>query len=234
MDVPPPRTLSRRLGLLTLVVTVMAWTMMSCASTPNRNQINPPTAYVSPNMDFTQISSLGVFPLFPSGNGVQEEALAEQLVSALTGEIQGRQSQWRIVNYRDALDCINQGNLGTGYKNLQADFNTFGGPGSQFVMTEGSRDFLDGFRTACAVDAVMIGAYSLATVRVPEKTAVVFNVLRDYDTLAVNLALYYIPARQNWWTATIRRQGDKDEIVAEIASSLGAFLGRGTLRQLVP
>ncbi len=74
----------------------------------------PSSADVSPDMDFTKIGSVAVFPLFPSG-GVgnaqlqyfEDPAFADQICETFTSELTQKQSQWKIYGQRDTLAAIN-------------------------------------------------------------------------------------------------------------------------------
>ena len=100
----------------------------------------PDIAYVSPNFDFIQISALGIFPIFPSE--IENANFADAFSRALTAELQTRQSQWHIIPASELVGEINQKNLGRGYKNLQADMNTFAGGTGFGAMTQETRNFL--------------------------------------------------------------------------------------------
>lgn len=83
----------------------------------------PDEAFVSPDMKFEEITSVGIFPFLPLGD--ENDQLADLLNSSFGGEVQNRQgSAWRIRSHRQVLDYISQGGLGQGYKQLQADHNT--------------------------------------------------------------------------------------------------------------
>jgi hypothetical protein len=221
---------------LVLAVACLALGLVGCVDfTGGRRgnpNITPPDASRSPNMDFTKIASVGIFPLFPSGQSVENEQFAESLISTLTGEIQQRQSQWKILSYKDILTAINTGNLGTGYKNLQADYNTFGGPGGQLILSPATREFLKDLRTKSGADAFLIGSYTLGAHQEVQQNIVFGPVLVKSDMCTVRVSLFYAKDEQNWWMASINRYGKADAIVNEIAQSLASYMGKGTLRQL--
>jgi len=229
MRAPAARSIAHSVGVAPLALVVCGCAMMFQGAQTGE-QIKPPEAHVSPKMDFTRISKLGVFPLFPSG-GIEEQTFAEGLIAALTSALEARQAQWQVQGYREVVSAINERALGTGYKNLQADFNTFAGPGGQFVLSPATRKFLGDLQRTTGVDAFLIGTYSLTQeprlVRGP-----LGPVQRVVDVSTVRVTLYYAKDAENWWTASTGRYGARAGVIDEIAKSLGAYLGKGTLRQL--
>jgi hypothetical protein len=213
--------------LARFLVAIGAVVLAACAA-GGRTQIAPPVALVSPSMDFAKIKGVGIFPLFPAG--LEDQQLSESLISSFQGEVQGRQSQWKIVPYREMLQFVNSGNLGTGYKNLQADYNTYGAPGGQLVLTAQTKQFLKDLQKMAGTDAFLIGTYAVGQ---PEPVRVLGGtMIRLRPSVTVRMSLYYAPAERPWWTASVKRVGDFDRIAIDIAQSLAANLGKGTLAQL--
>lgn len=226
-----------RAGLHPLVGAVV-WasllTMAGCGSmfgSSSTERITAPSASTSPKMDFEKIRTIAVFPLFPAGQ-VDEQQFAESLVAELTAEVAKRQSQWTIQSYRETLGFINAGDLGSGYKNLQADYNTFGGPGGQMVVSPATREFLGRLSEVSGADAFIIGSYNLGTSQTYDSNPFTGTLIRYVDSCEVRLSVYYVREDENWWTASVTRAGDRGKIIASIAQSLGAYMGKGTLRQL--
>lgn len=200
-------------------------------------QIRPPVAYVSPNMDFTKIGKVGVFPLFPGSNpaslyqSFSDDQFSESLVSTLTAELQTRQSQWNILGYKDIIGIINKSSLGSGYKNLQADLNTsYAGPMGALVLSAATKKFMADMQKNAGVDAFLLGTYGLT--REPRAVGKYVSLTREVDVAQVRLVLLSARDGEAWWTATVGRYGDREGVVREIAQSLAANLGKGTLRQM--
>jgi hypothetical protein len=197
----------------------------------------PSSADVSPNMDFNKIGSVAVFPLFPGGGPIapglqsfEDPAYAEQVVQAFSGELTAKQSQWEIRGPGDVLDSINKAQLGRGYKNLQADYNTTSGQLAAF--TQETRRFLSSLASAMKVDAFLFGSYDMASgiqlVRTP-----LGPVNREVTQSSVNVALFYTKDQVIWWRATSEMAAtDRAKLVNNIAKSLASYVGKGTLRQL--
>lgn len=201
------------------------------------DQIRPPAAYVSPNMDFTKIGKVGVFPLFPTSNpasvypSVTDDQFSETLASALTSELQTRQSQWNILGYKDVIGIVNRASLGSGYKNLQADLNTsYAGPMGVLVLSAATRKFMADMQKTAGVDAFLLGTYGLT--REPRVVGKYVALTREVDVAQVRLVLLSARDGEAWWTATVGRYGEREGVVREIAQSLAANLGKGTLRQM--
>lgn len=193
--------------------------------------VGPPNAASqSPNMDFAKIGSLGVFPLFVAPRGVEDEQFSEQMIGALTNEVQTRQSQWKIFGYREVLGFINQGNLGQGYKNLQADYNTFS-PGGMFVFSPPTREFLRQMQSTANVDAFLFGSYTIQQKEVVEQT-ILGPARKAVWECHLTLSLWHAKDQQTWWTAEHGLAGSRDQVVAQMARTMAAYVGKGTLRQL--
>lgn len=235
MSLPVCRRSRRHVTLVAISTLAMA-----CApgmmGAPNP-AIRAPQAYVSPDMDFTKIGTIGVFPLFPASSlsspygSVTDDTFGESMVSALSSEVQTRQGQWRMVDYKEMLTLINKANLGTGYKNLQADMNTsYGGLQGSLVLSPATRKFMADIQKAAGVDAFLIGSYTLT--REPRVMGSVVTMTRVVDVAEVRLVLFAAKANQAWWTASVGRFGAREGIVREIAQSLATNLGKGTLRQM--
>lgn len=229
-----PRSV-RRLGLARLVIPAIATgCLFGCAGSGSTvgEQVVPPEASVSPKMDFGKVRTVAIFPVFPCGQ-ISEQQFAEQLVGELTGEIQRRQAQWSAISYRDVISLISKNGLGTGYKNIQADFNTYSGTGGPVVFSAASQEFLRQLASVSGAQAFVIGSYDLGNKQqfVPGNVLVRPHV-ETVESCTVRLSLYYADGDENWWTATITRSGARKAIIGEIARSLAEYLGKGTLRQL--
>ncbi len=223
----------RSYGVVTLAL-LSALALGGCTTTNSSNtadRVGPPVGSRSPKMDFTRIDTIAVFPLFPSGQ-VSEEQFAEHLVSGLTAELILRQPAWKTRSYMEVLDQINKGNLGTGYKNLQADFNTHGSGMQPLAMrSPETNEFLKQLAARCGAQAFIIGSYDLGVTHDYISTPV--GMIRDSKELCtVRLSLFFVDGGENWWTATITRVGNRDAMIKEISQSLGQYVGQGTLRQL--
>ncbi|MCC6930172.1 MAG: hypothetical protein IT359_14400 [Gemmatimonadaceae bacterium] len=200
-------------------------------------QIRAPQAFVSPNMDFTKITKVGVFPIFPASNpaspyaSISDEDFSEALASALSSELQTRQAQWGIVDYKSLLNIVSRANLGTGYKNLQADMNTsYAMMQGGLVLSPATKRFMSDIQKAAGVDAFLIGTYGLT--REPRSVGSLVAVTREVDVASVRLVLIAARESEAWWTASVGRYGNREGVVREIAQSLAANLGKGTLRQM--
>ncbi len=246
-------TTSRKLGLGNLVagaaaLAFAASTLAGCNLIPgmggskdahHEETIEAPKATRSPDMDFTKITAIGIFPLFPGGDEENDE-FAESLVNSLTGEVQQRQGQWKITGYHDLLEVVNKNDLGTGYKNLQADFNTPAGPSNtSFMLSGGTKQFLTDLQKASSAQAFLIGSYVIGQKQVMEdqgggmlSTAPAKQVPVMKRTCTVHVALFYVPDQKVWWNAVIERAGEPGDVVDSIAKSLGSNLGKGKLQQL--
>ncbi|MGH7594219.1 MAG: hypothetical protein ACRELE_10275 [Gemmatimonadales bacterium] len=195
------------------------------------DQIVAPQAFVSPNMDFARINKVAIFPLFAAGQ-VSDDPYAEKLVAAITSEIQGRQAQWKILPYQDALALIQRYGLGAGYKNLQADFNTYAGPTGAFVISAPTRKFLADMEKAAGVDAFIFGTYALQKLAVTHNSILGGPYVSMEEVTRVGLGLYYAKESQTWWNATVARYGNRADVIDAIARSLANAIGKGTLRQM--
>jgi len=225
----------------TLGIAILSLSLVGCAGLiPSggtgfdwkSENIRPPQASLSPSMDFNKIASLGIFPLFPSGNSVENGRFAESLINSLTGEVQQRQNQWKTLSYKDVLGMIQVNGLGSGYKNLQADFNSNTGTGGQLVLSPATVQFLDNLQAKSGVDAFLIGTYTLGSHQYQTYDPIFGVQIKQLTKCTVYLTLYYVKDKQNWWKANIIRYGPVDDVVNEIAQSLGANVGKGTLQQL--
>jgi hypothetical protein len=184
-------------------------------------------------MDFTKIRSIGLFPLFPGGDSVEDQEVAEALINAINGEVQTRQAQWRTLSYRDLLSTIQQSNLGTGYKNLQADYNTFAGPAGQVVLSPQTKTFLKELARVTGADAFLIGSYSLSNeVRQVHPIWSSRPIHVRVEAITVRLSLYFAREEQWWWTASMKQAGKRADILGTLSQTMGAHVGKGTLRQL--
>jgi hypothetical protein len=205
----------------------------SCVTTSDRASqtvVPPDQALQSPNMDFTHIKAVGIFPFFPTGT--EDEAFGDSLSTAFVAEVQTRQgSAWKIYSQRDIFQSISEANLGQGYKQLQADHNSSGI--GRLVLTPGTREFLRALQAKCGADAFLIGSYRLGSQSVSHKNPYTGQVeIRQVPTYSVQVALYSVQGDQYWWNARIARSGDKDSVIKTIAASLAANVGTGTLRNL--
>ncbi len=219
-------------GCLLLNVCVLGLGMDGCVTTPP----DPPTipepdeAFQSPNMNFSEIATVGIFPFFPTGN--ENEQLGDTLSTTFVGEVQTRQGNaWKIHSHRDMFQFINEANLGKGYKQLQADHNSSGT--GQLVLTPATKEFLRALQAKCGADAFLIGSYTMGSQ--PHKQ--MNYVTGQYEIVqipaySVRVALYSVKGDQYWWSAKITRAGRMEWAVKVAAESLAANIGKGTLRNL--
>ncbi len=198
--------------------------------------LKPSSADVSPNMDFNKIRSIAVFPLFPGAGviggmqGYDDPKYAQDVAQALTAELSTKQSQWKIRTPKEVLDTINKYALGRGYKNLQADYNTSSGQLTAF--TRQTQKFLATLAKKMKVDGFIFGNY--VVVSQPTIVQTIFGPQKRHVVVSeVNVALFYARDKAVWWRATSRIKGpDTTTVVNNIAKSLAAYVGKGTLRQL--
>lgn len=190
----------------------------------------PDKAYVSPNMDFGKIAGLGVCPTFP-GN-VESTDFADSFNGALISELQARQSQWKIIPTGELVSLINQHGLGRGYKNLQADLNTYGTEGFG-VMTAETKEFLKELGKKVGVNSYLLSTYKLSSF--PTITQTLFGPLRvTANKYEVVMILYQVD-QGVMWAATHTVTSTSSDISAEasnLAKVFGANIGKGSLRQL--
>lgn len=231
-------TLSRRATAIATLALLP--TVSSCAAAllgGANEQIRAPQAFVSPNMDFTKIAKIGVFPMFPGTNpaspyqSISDEAFSEALANALSSELQTRQTQWGVVDYKSLVGIVSRANLGTGYKNLQADLNSsYAMMQGGLVLSPSTKKFMADIQRAAGVDAFLIGTYGLT--REPRMMGGLVAMTREVDVANVRLVLFAARESEAWWTASVGRYGNRESVVKEIAQSLAANLGKGTLRQM--
>lgn len=213
--------------------------------------LTPSRASVSPSMDFDKIRAAAVFPLFPGtgmaswsgvstpyftpsgGESIEDPAFAEQVCQALSSELMVKQSQWKIYSYNEVVEKIFKKDLGRGYKNFQADFNTASGQMQAFILTQESKRFLKELAAEMKVDAFIFGSYNLSygttIVQVPLLGA---RAQKTYQC-SVNIVLYQTNKEQIWWQATDnKRSNDKNKLISSISKSLASYVGKGTLQRL--
>ena len=202
----------------------------------------PSNADVSPKMDFNRIGAIAVFPIFPGGaptqvaygttNSIQDQAFAEQVSHTFASELTAKQSQWKVHGYKDVVDAISKHDLGRGYKNFQADYNTSSGQMHAFVLTGETKQFLSRLAAVMKVDAFVFGSYDLSYGQEYVQTILGVQVQKVYKS-GVSTVLFYAKNQEMWWRATHRVTGrDKERLVSAISKSLAAHVGKGTLRQL--
>lgn len=191
----------------------------------------PSSAAVSPKMDFEKITSVAIFPFFPSGN-IEDPDAAERLGTNFESELITRQSQWKIYTHRDVLTAIAKHNLGRGYKNFQADVNTARGQSGSFILTEETKSFLKKLASAMKVNAIIYGNYNVNSNR--QMVQSLFGPVQQLITnTEVSVALYFVPTDEIWWKATDKQVGnDRESLISSASKSLSTFVGKGTLQQL--
>ncbi len=162
--------------------------------------------------------------------GVQDDAFSAQMINALTSEVSTRQSQWAVSNYREMISLITQSNLGSGFKNLQADMNSAPGMQASMVMSPATRKFMADMQRAAGVDAFLIGTYVLT--RELRAMGGIVTINRAVDVARVRVVLFSAREGAPWWSASVARYGDRDEVVKELSRSLAANLGKGTQMQM--
>lgn len=210
--------------------------------------VTPSSAAVSPKMDFNKIISVAVFPLFPGGGQqiqmyapgmmkgmrtVEDPEFAEQVVQAFSSELITKQSQWKIKSHKDTVDAIFKNDLGRGYKNFQADYNTAYGQMSAFTITGETKKFLRRLSTVMNVDAFIFGSYGLTYGTKLVQVPLLGLQQRQVVQCNVNVALYYCKNEEIWWKATDNKNSmDKTKLISSIAKSLASYVGKGTLQQL--
>lgn len=225
--------------LVALVPSTLA--MAGCTYTggmqPRGEPILPPQqASVSPNYAPEKITKVAVFPLFATGTA--DDLLADRLVIAINSEVASRHSQWEIVSYRDLTRLITEHGLMTGFRNLEADHNTYSGPYGIMLLSPATQGFLKQLHQISGIDAILVGSYSFSTQTepVPIRTLRGETIRYDhYDVNSVTLSLVYTPTPSSWWVATASRKGPPgqgDAVARAIAQTLASHIGRGTRRQL--
>ncbi len=192
----------------------------------------PDEASMAPDWEFSKIHTLAVLPLSPVGQ--TDEQFADNLSASLTSELQQRQSQWKIIGEHEVITAINANSLTSGFKNLQADFNTFGGNGGQMVTSAATKEFLQQLGKATGADGFLIGTYKLTTVQI--QTGV--NYYNNQPTYAsepqckLELTLFDASTSHRWWTAVKTYRGERQSIINALVQTMATYLGKGTLRQL--
>lgn len=202
----------------------------------NETILKPSSMSVSPKMDFEKISTVAIMPFFPGGgtdsSSIEDPQFAEQLGSSFVSELSTKQSQWKIIPQKDVLNSIIKNNLGRGYKNFQADYNTASGQMNSFVLTEETKNFLTNLASVLKVDAIIYGSYSLKN-EVKMTQSIMGPMQVRVNNCNVSVALYYIKGHEMWWKATSNLYNtNKDNLVNEISKSLSSYVGKGTLVQL--
>lgn len=213
------------LGLGSLITLAM---LAGCAT----GRINAPRAYLDPAMDFSKIHTVAVVPMFPESTEDQvfSGALGLQLESALVT----RQSQWKIIGSKEMLQVINSQNLGTGYKNLQADMNVPGSAMGQVAYSPATNEFIKALKRSTGADAVLVGTYGFSQ-SVGGGGGLLGNLVNSaLGGTKVKVSLLYMngPSAENWWTALVTRRRINDQVIQEMAESIAANIGKGTLLQL--
>lgn len=83
---------------------------------------------------------------------------------------------------------------------------------------------------AAGVDAFLIGTYVLT--RELRAMGGIVTINRAVDVARVRVVLFSAREGAPWWSASVARYGDRDEVVKELSRSLAANLGKGTLMQM--
>lgn len=190
----------------------------------------PDEAFVSPNMKFEDIRSVGVFPFFPLGD--ENDQLADLLNNGFGAELQNRQGgAWRIHTHRELLDYINQSGLGQGYKQLQADHNS--SLQGLLMLTPSTIQFLRALQAKHGLDAFLIGSYRIDS-QLEQQVDLLTGQPRmvRVPVYSVQVALYSVKANEIWWKAKIARSGNMSRVAKVATASLAANVGKGRLRNL--
>jgi hypothetical protein len=200
----------------------------------------PDQADVSPNFDFTKISGVGVFPAFPSAEEVP--AFSDAFSSAFAGALQTRQNQWKIINAKDLVERINSAGIGQGYKNLQADVNTFSQGAQVRVLTKTTQEFLERLGKSLGVNAFLLSSYEVRSLRLtrivqPSIGAAILGAqpqpeqYTEYDC-TIFVSLYKVGENFIWTAKHTVKSETTDFHAEELAKVLAGYVGKGTLRQL--
>jgi opacity protein-like surface antigen len=200
----------------------------------------PDHADVSPNFDFTRISGVGVFPAFPSGQEIPE--FSDAFSGAFTQALQARQSQWKVISPRDLVQNINTAGLGKGYKNLQADVNTFGQGAQIRVLTGSTQEFLEKLGHSLGVNAFLLSSYAVSDQSMqrlvqPSMGAALLGAqpyMQPYVVhhCTVQVTLYQLGSGF-MWTASHTIISETNQYPTEgLGKVFAAYVGKGTLRQL--
>ncbi len=226
------RRAKSRIVLLSLVcgILVLSTGCLEMQTRRSEEITRPDIAYVSPNLDFNQIAGLGIFPIFPSE--VENPTFGDAFSRSLTAELQARQSQWKIIPAVELVGQINQKNLGRGYKNLQADMNTFTGTQGFGTMTQETIKFLNDLNKITGTNSFLLGAYSINRQSRAER-----GPLGPYTITTtackVKVLLYQLNKGIVWdATHTLQTQSNIESRAEPLAKVFAAYLGKGTLRQL--
>ena len=205
------------------VGSVMAILCAGCAT----HRISAPQAYTDPNMNFDKIRVIAVLPPFPETT--EDQVFSGAFGSRLESALASRQSQWRLVAARQVLQIVNQQNLGTGYKNLQADYNAPSSTIGQVAFTPATNAFVQQLRKATGADAFIVSTYKLDEPLLPGPIG---NLLRSKTQVKVSLLYANGSSAECWWSAVVKRSKINDEVLQEMAASVAANIGKGTLLQL--
>jgi len=190
----------------------------------------PDEAYVSPNLDFNQISALGIFPIFPGE--IQNDVFADAFSRVLNAELQTKQSQWKIILPSELVGQINQKGFGRGYKNLQADMNTFSGATGFGAMTQETKNFLQDLDNVTGANSYLLGVYSIRREKKIERS--VFGPMEiTFIVCKVKIILYQINKGIMWdATHTVETESNIENNADVLGKAFASYLGKGTLRQL--
>ncbi|MDP2647817.1 MAG: hypothetical protein Q8P35_01035 [Candidatus Yanofskybacteria bacterium] len=209
---------------------LMAGLLLSGCAT---GRISVPRAWTDPEMNFDKIRVVAVLPMFPQN--VEDQVFSGAFGSQLEGALVTRQSQWRIVSSREVLQVINRNNLGNGYKNLQADMNVPSSGMGQIAYSPGTNAFVMSLKKTMGADAIIVGTYNFGS----PSGGGLMGALTSAITSAiggtrVKVSLLYVngSSAKNWWSAELNRRRINDEIIQEMAASVAANIGKGTLLQL--
>lgn len=209
------------------VLAFLAVVVSACAS----RGVRAPQAFTDPDMNFDKIRVVAVLPVFPENveDQIFSGALGMQLESALVT----RQSQWKLIGAREVLQIINKNDLGRGYKNLQADMNVPASGMGQIAYSPGTNEFVRNLKRATGADAFIVGTYNFSQ---PVFGGVVGQILSSVlpPGTCVKVSLLYAngTSAENWWSAIIKRKRINDQVLQEMAASVAANIGKGTLLQL--
>ena len=241
---------STQLALCLLVIVLFACALPMLQKSDDSEMIlTPSSSAVSPSMDFNKISAVAVFPLFPgiggatwsgtqmpystSSESIEDPAFAEQVCQSFCSELTVKQSQWKIYSYQEVVETIFKKDLGRGYKNFQADFNTASGQMQAFLLTQESKKFLKQLASEMKVDAFIFGSYNLNYGSTIVQNPFFGAQLQKTFQCSVNVVLYQTNKEQIWWRASDnKKSNDKNRLISSISKSLASYVGKGTLQRL--
>ncbi len=228
-----------------LMKSVMLWvTFILCAAcAATRMTIPAPQwQFRDPDLDFTKVRSLCIFPV--SSVGGEESKVTDAINVGVSQAISAQYPDWKVISAIELFQLINRHQLGRGYQNYVADLNTFEGERDTLTFSGETLKFFEDLRGLTKCDALLFNRYKLSTV---------VEAGDIYRVLSVDPIMYFVPDRQAWWIANVtvrgwagsrtlsievasRLFGKKPEpiesLVDKVVQSIAQNLGKGTLKQL--